>query len=100
MYGSLREPFLRQYDRQDVRMQHNVYRGRVTAIIIVLFIGLFGIPFIGGGIFPIGRLLDPSIPWNRKHDLKPGLDISGGISLLYEIKPPPGGADPGLSEKV
>ncbi|HEV8292331.1 MAG TPA: protein translocase subunit SecD, partial [Tepidisphaeraceae bacterium] len=81
-------------------MQHNLYRGRLTAIFIVLFIGLFGIPFIGGGIFPIGRLLDPSIPWNRKHDLKPGLDISGGISLLYEIKAPPGGADATLSEKV
>src|SRR4051812_26643042 len=81
-------------------MQHNLYRGRLTAIIIVLFIGLFGIPFIGGGIFPIGRLLDPKIPWNRKHDLKPGLDISGGISLLYEIKAPPGGADATLSEKV
>jgi len=52
-------------------MQHNVYRGRLTAIIIVLFIGLLGIPFIGGGIFPIVRLFDPKVPWNRKHDLKP-----------------------------
>ncbi|HEV8378195.1 MAG TPA: hypothetical protein VGP99_05050, partial [Tepidisphaeraceae bacterium] len=81
-------------------MQHNLYRGRLTAIIIILFIGLFGIPFIGGGIFPVARLLDPKVPWNQKHNLKPGLDISGGISLLYEIKAPPGGADPGLSEKV
>src|SRR5437667_1640603 len=81
-------------------MQHNLYRGRLTAIFIVLFIGLFGIPFIGGGIFPIGRLLDPSIPWSRKHDLKPGLDISGGISLLYEIKAPPGGGPTNLSEQV
>jgi len=81
-------------------MQHNLYRGRVTAILIVLFIGLFGIPFIGGGIFPIGRLLDPRIPWNRKHDLKPGLDIRGGISLLYEIKAAPGTSDPDIATKV
>src|SRR5947207_9421124 len=81
-------------------MQHNLYRGRLTAIFVVLFIGLFGIPFIGGGIFPIARLFDPRIPWNHKHNLKPGLDISGGISLLYEIKAPPGGAEANLSEKV
>src|SRR5258705_1118672 len=81
-------------------MQHNLYRGRLTAIFIVLFIGLFGIPFMGGGIFPIGRLLDPSIPWNRKHDLKPGLDISGGISLLYEIKSSSGTTDPDIANKV
>src|SRR6266571_2774741 len=52
-------------------MQHNLYRGRLTAILIVLFIGLFGIPF-----------------------------ISGGISLLYEIKAPPGGGPTNLSEQV
>ena len=27
-------------------MQHNVYRGRLTAIIIVIFIGLFGFDFL------------------------------------------------------
>jgi len=81
-------------------MQHNVYRGRLTAILIVLFIGIFGIPFIGGGIFPIGRLLDSKIPWNRKHDLKPGLDIRGGISLTYEIKSAPGTSDPDIATKV
>src|SRR5258706_1031378 len=81
-------------------MQHNVYRGRLTAILIVLFIGLFGIPFIGGGISPIGRLLDSKIPWNRKQDLRPGLDIRGGISLLYEIKAAPGTTDPDIATKV
>jgi SecD/SecF fusion protein len=81
-------------------MQHNVYRGRLTAIAVVLFIGLFGIPFVGGGIFPLARLFDTSVPWNKKHDLRPGLDISGGISLLYEIKQPPGGAASNLSEQV
>src|SRR5947208_2945911 len=93
---------LNSHDRQDVRMQHNVYRGRLTAILIVLFIGLFGIPLLpnGGGIFPLRRLLDPSVPWNRKHDLKPGLDIRGGISLLYEIKAAPGTTDPDIATKV
>src|SRR5205814_2168195 len=81
-------------------MQHNLYRGRLTAIFVVLFIGLFGIPFIGGGIFPITRLFDPSIPWSHKHNLKPGLDLQGGISLLYEIKATPGTSTADLPEKV
>src|SRR6266700_4642870 len=81
-------------------MQHNVYRGRLTAIIIVLFIGLFGIPFIGGGIFPLARLLDPKVPLDRKMNLKPGLDIQGGISLLYEIKTTAGTSAPDIATKV
>lgn len=64
--------------------------GRFTLIAILTLVALFGLPFIGGGIFPIGHLLDSSIPWARKVNLKPGIDMVGGTSLLYEIKMPDG----------
>src|SRR5262249_47268211 len=81
-------------------MQHNKYRGRLTIIFVVLFLSLFGAPYITGGILPINRLFNSQIPWSKKHNLKPGIDIKGGISLLYEIKAPPTGATEDLSEKV
>lgn len=74
-------------------MEHSKYRSRLMVIAFVLLIGLIG-------IFPPGRLLNSEIPWSRKHALKPGIDIKGGTSLLYEIKAPPSGATPNLSEKV
>ncbi len=64
--------------------------GRFTFIAILVLVALFGVPFIGGGIFPLDRLLDGSIPWSQKHNLKPGIDMAGGTSLLYEIKTPEG----------
>src|SRR5687767_13751666 len=68
--------------------------GRVTLILIVLAIGIVG-------IFPPQRLFNTELPWSKKHNLKPGIDISGGTSMTYEIKPPPGGvAPPDLSQKV
>ena len=73
-------------------MEHKL-SGRVTLILIVLAVGLIG-------IFPPNRLLNGDIPWSKKHNLKPGIDISGGTSLLYEIKAPPGGAKDDLSQKV
>jgi SecD/SecF fusion protein len=45
---------------------------RVTLILAVLFLALWA-------IFPSGNLKHP--------DLKPGIDMVGGTSLLYEIKP-------------
>src|SRR5687767_13333751 len=65
------------------------FKGRFTVIFIVLFIGLFGIPFLGGAIFSIEKLFNPNIPWSQKHNLKPGIDISGGTSLTYEIQVAP-----------
>ena len=66
-------------------MEHKL-SGRVTLILIVLAVGLIG-------IFPPNRLFNGDIPWSKKHNLKPGIDISGGTSLLYEIKAPPGGIE-------
>jgi SecD/SecF fusion protein len=68
------------------------YAGRVTLIIVVLLVGLFGIPGLTDGIFSAKRFVNPSVPFNEKLNLRPGIDIAGGTSLLYEIKPPPGGA--------
>ncbi|MDB5321345.1 MAG: secD secF [Phycisphaerales bacterium] len=68
------------------------YASRVTLIIVVLLVGLFGIPPLTDGIFSIKRFVSPSVPFNEKLNLRPGIDIAGGTSLLYEIKPPPGGA--------
>ena len=55
---------------------HQNYSGRVAIILIVLFGALFC-------IFPWGNFKHPN--------LKPGIDMAGGTSLLYEIKEPPGG---------
>ena len=56
--------------------------GRITLILVVLLAALWA-------IFPsLGRLFDSSIPFSQKHNLKPGIDMVGGTSLLYEIKPP------------
>lgn len=59
--------------------------GRVTLILAVLFFSLWM-------IFPTGNPFKP--------DLKPGIDMVGGTSLLYEIKVPNGMADSTLSEQV
>ncbi|HEY7119328.1 MAG TPA: protein translocase subunit SecD [Tepidisphaeraceae bacterium] len=67
------------------------YAGRVTLILVVLFLGLFGIPKLTDGIFSIEKFFNPRVGFNEKVNLKPGIDIAGGTSLLYEIKPPPGG---------
>jgi SecD/SecF fusion protein len=50
--------------------------GRITIVVAVL---LFSLWFI----FPQGNVLSPN--------LKPGIDMVGGTSLLYEIEPPEGG---------
>ncbi len=49
------------------------YTGRVVLILAVLVTSLWA-------IFPSGNL--------RKPNLKPGIDMVGGASLLYEIRPP------------
>src|SRR5262245_51936472 len=59
--------------------------GRVTLILAVLFFSLWM-------IFPTGNPMKP--------DLKPGIDMVGGTSVLYEIKVPPGSVDSNLSEQV
>lgn len=80
-------------------MQHEKYRSRVLLILVVLGIGLYGI-FIGPGAISKAPLFDSSKPWSQRTALKPGIDIKGGISLLYEIKAPPGNQDTDLAAKV
>ncbi len=64
-------------------MSHH-YTGRVTAILVVLFIALWA-------IVPTPRkLLDRNLPLGQKINLKPGIDMVGGTSLLYEIEIPEG----------
>ncbi len=63
------------------------YTGRVTLIVAILLAALFC-------IFP------GSFRGDFRPDLKPGIDMVGGTSLLYEIKPPEGGYSPDLAERV
>jgi SecD/SecF fusion protein len=74
-------------------MEHSKYRSRLTMILFVLMIGLLG-------IVNLGRLFNPDIPWRKKTNLKPGIDINGGISLLYEIKAAPGDLSVDLAQRV
>ncbi len=66
-------------------MQQN-YSGRVILILAVLFATVWG-------IFPNWDFKDPA--------LRPGIDMVGGTSLLYEIKVPPDSKpNPNLAEEV
>jgi len=67
-------------------MQTN-YSGR-----ILLIVGT-AIVFIAAIFSPVlktpSRLFDPSIPFLQKTAIRPGIDMVGGTSLLYEIRTPP-----------
>ncbi|HZZ44908.1 MAG TPA: protein translocase subunit SecD [Tepidisphaeraceae bacterium] len=55
------------------------YTGRISLILLVLALALWA-------IFPKGDFKHPN--------LRPGIDMVGGTSLLYQIKPPAAGAVP------
>src|SRR5688572_16060226 len=60
------------------------YSGRILLIAAVVLAALLA-------LFPQPTLLFRSdVPWGQKLNLKPGIDMQGGTSLLYEIKPPEG----------
>src|SRR5437763_15358734 len=71
------------------------YTGRVLLILFVLFAALWA-------IFPNPlQLFNPHIPFAQKNALRPGIDMVGGTSLLYEIKASEGStADAHLAERV
>ena len=74
------------------------YGSRITVILIVLLGSMLG-------IVNIHKLFDADAPWSQKLNLKPGIDIAGGVSVLYEIKVPPGssgimGSGQTLAEEV
>jgi SecD/SecF fusion protein len=63
---------------------HTKQTGRVIFILFVLLAALFG-------IFQQPQNLFKPIPWSQKMMLRPGIDIAGGTSLLYQVKEPDGG---------
>ena len=76
------------------------YSGRITLIAVVLLAALVAI-FWPSITNPSGVAFNGNVPLSQKLNLKPGIDISGGTSLLYEIKTPEGGApSPTLAEDV
>src|ERR1700761_1333483 len=58
--------------------------GRVIFTLTVLLAALFF-------ICPQPQRLFQHIPWSARLNLKPGIDMVGGTSLLYQIKAPAGG---------
>src|SRR5205814_2955796 len=73
------------------------YTGRVLLILGVLLVAVYC-------IIPFQSVFDRNLTFGEKLGLKPGIDMVGGTSLLYEIKPPEGGFVSGggasLAEKV
>jgi SecD/SecF fusion protein len=63
---------------------HNKQTGRVIFILFVLLAAMFA-------ICPQPQKLFSSLPFAQKVNLKPGIDMVGGTSLLYQIKEPEGG---------
>jgi preprotein translocase subunit SecD len=59
------------------------YTGRVLLILAVLVISVLM-------ILPPGSWFDSDLSFGQKLALKPGIDMVGGTSLLYEIKTPDG----------
>ena len=74
------------------------YLGRLLTIGAVVLLALWAI-FPSLPVDPL-RLLDPSVPFAQKHSLRPGIDMVGGTSLLYEIQVPEGADSTGLSTQV
>ena len=70
---------------------------RVTLIVVILLAAVWA-------IFPglPKALLTPFTgqPVDLRPDLRPGIDISGGTSLIYEIRDPTGAYNPNLAEEI
>lgn len=60
------------------------YPTRIFIILAVLIISLIA-------IFPPASMFDQNLTFGEKLGLKPGIDMVGGTSLLYEIQEPEGG---------
>jgi SecD/SecF fusion protein len=70
------------------------YTGRVLLILGLILVALLV-------LLPPGSLFNSEVPWGKKINLKPGIDMAGGTRLIYEIKTPPDGAPRGdLAEQV
>jgi SecD/SecF fusion protein len=64
------------------------YSGRFTLIAVFILIALAAI-FWPTVTHP-SAAFDPGVPFSKKIGLRPGIDMVGGTSLLYEIKPAEG----------
>jgi SecD/SecF fusion protein len=75
------------------------YTGRVLLILFTLWLALsFIFPAVPGSLL---WFADPRQPVSFRTNLKPGIDMVGGTSLVYEIKPPEGStAADNLAERV
>src|SRR5262245_60950760 len=72
--------------------------GRVTLILVVLWASLSLIfPSVPPSLF---WFFHPTQPISLVPDLKPGIDMVGGTSLVYEIKAPEQGHVGNLAEQV
>src|SRR3954469_11404369 len=69
------------------------YTGRVLLILGVLLVAVYC-------IIPFQSVFDRNLTFGQKLGLKPGIDMVGGVSLLYEIKPPEGATTPVQNEQV
>ncbi|HEX8911745.1 MAG TPA: protein translocase subunit SecD [Humisphaera sp.] len=79
-------------------MSHQ-YFGRLAVIVTVLVLALLAI-FWPSVKNPGEVGFNPDVPWSQKTNLRPGIDIVGGVSLLYEIKAPDGRPEADLASKV
>jgi len=75
------------------------YSGRVALIVSIVLVALFAI-FYPSVAAPKKVAFNPNVPFLEKTSLKPGIDIVGGTSLLYEIKQPEGLPISNLAEEV
>jgi SecD/SecF fusion protein len=75
------------------------YTNRVLTILLVLWVSLSAIyPRVPGSLF---WFFNPRGEISFQNNLKPGIDMVGGTSLVYEIKQPEGSVpDPQLAENV
>jgi SecD/SecF fusion protein len=75
------------------------YTNRVLTILFVLWVSLSAIyPRVPGSLF---WFFNPRGEISFQDNLKPGIDMVGGTSLIYEIKQPEGAfPDPQLAENV
>jgi SecD/SecF fusion protein len=64
------------------------YSGRFTVIALSIVVSLLAI--FWPSVTQPRVAFDPNVPFSKKTGLRPGIDMVGGTSLLYEIKPQQG----------
>jgi len=75
------------------------YSGRLAVVLSVLLIALLAI-FWPSVKSPVKVGFNPAVPFSQKVNLKPGIDIRGGTSLLYEIKSGDQGGNTNLAQEM